>query len=223
MVSQNYRYFPAPQAVAALVKSGDLGAVGSVTVQFRKYANAAKPATNNHFHIRHPLLIDMSIHHFDLMRYVLGQEPTELYCRAWNPAWSQFDDPAEGVGTIAFGGGAVVDYHGSWVSTDKPTTWGAQWRIECAAGVIEWTSRDDNSTKADEVTVRRRGKRAQHIPLAPMPWFDRVGSTAEFARAIRGGVEPITSGRDNLGSLALMFAMVESAESGKPVTLQSAK
>lgn len=223
MVSQNYRFYPAPQAVEALVKSGELGPVGSVTLQFRKYAVSDRPATNNHLHIRHPLLMDMSIHHWDLMRYVLGQEPIELYCRAWNPAWSQFDDPAEGVGTIAFDGGAVVDYHGSWVSTDKQTTWGGSWRIECEQGVIEWRSRDDNSANSDEVIVRRRGKRAQRVPLAPMPWFDRVGSTAEFARAIRSGVEPITSGRDNLGSLALMFAMVESAESGKPVTLQGAQ
>jgi len=219
MISQNYRFYPAPQAVAALVASGELGAVGSVSVNFRKYANTSPRESNMHYHIRQPLLMDMSIHHFDMMRYVLGQNATELYCRAWNPAWSNFDEPAEAIGTIAFDGGAVVDYHGSWVSTDKPTNWGASWRIECADGVIEWTSRNDTTTDADEVIVRRRKKRPQRILLAPMPLYDRVGSTAAFAEAIRSGIEPMTSGRDNLGSIALMFGMVESSESGRPVTL----
>ena len=68
--------------------SFSMGAVGSVTVQFRKYANTAPRATNTHYRIRQPLLMDMSIHHYDLMRYVLGQEPRHVYCKAWNPAWS---------------------------------------------------------------------------------------------------------------------------------------
>lgn len=216
-VSQNYRFYPAPQAVAKIVQSGELGPVSSVTLHFRKYANGA--ATSNHYHIRQPLLMDMSIHHFDLMRYVLGQDPTTVYCKAWNPVWSKFDEPGEAVGVISFDGGAVVDYHGSWVSTDKPTTWGGEWRIECAEGVIEWTSRNDSTTEADAVTVRRRGKRAQKIALPPMPWFDRVGSTAAFAEAIQKGTQPMISGNDNLKSIGLMFAMVDSAESGAPVVL----
>lgn len=219
-VSQNYRFYPAAQAVAALVREQTLGPVSAVTAQFRKYANTAPRAGNQHYQLRHPLLMDMSIHHFDLMRFVLGQEPATVTCHAWNPPWSNFAEPAAAVATIVFDGGAVVDYQGSWVSTAPPTTWGGAWRIECAGGTIEWTSRDDTSTDSDAVTVRPWGKRARRILLPPQPYFDRAGSLAAFVSAIEHGAEPPTSGRDNLGSIGLMFATIAAAESGQPQRMQ---
>ena len=41
--------------------------------------------------------------------------------------------------------------------------------------------------------------------------IDRWGSLAEFARAVSQNREPESSGRDNLGSLALVAAAVASA------------
>ncbi len=219
MVSQNYRYFPAARAAAELVRGGTLGAVDSVDVAFRKWANDPTPVVTAHHSLRHPLLVDMSIHHFDLMRYVLGQEPTDVSCRAWNPPWSVFTDPAEASATIAFDGGAVATYRGSWASTGRPTLWAGAWTIELEGGIIRWTGRDDRGTDADSVTVVPRGGRAQPLTLDPMPRHDRLGSVAEFDRAIRDGSAPLTSGRDNLGSLRFMAAVIEAADSGRPVRL----
>jgi predicted dehydrogenase len=219
MVSQNYRYYPAAQTAAALVREGRLGPVSSVSVQFRRYANLAPRETHRHYHIRHPLLLDMAIHHFDLMRYVLGQEPAAITCHAWNPPWSNFTEPAAAAAAIQFDGGAVVDYNGSWVSTAPQTTWDGEWQIECAGGVIEWTGRDNDSLKAESVKVRERGKRVRSVPLPAMPYWDRAGSLATFVQALHSGSEPLTSGRDNLNSLALMFAAIEAAETGAPQTL----
>jgi predicted dehydrogenase len=219
MVSQNYRYYPAAQTAAALVRQGVLGPVSGVSVQFRRYANLQPREAHRHYHIRHPLLLDMAIHHFDMMRYVLGQEPVALTCHAWNPPWSNFTEPAAAVANIRFDGGALVDYSGSWVSTAPQTTWEGDWQIECAGGVIEWTGRDSDSLKAESVKVRERGKRARSVPLPELPYWDRAGSLAAFANAIHTGGEPLTSGRDNLNSLALMFAAIEAAETGAPQML----
>ncbi|MFN8465454.1 MAG: Gfo/Idh/MocA family oxidoreductase [Caldilineaceae bacterium] len=218
MVSQNYRFYPAAQTAAALVRQGALGPVSGASVQFRRYANLAPRESNRHYHIRHPLLMDMAIHHFDLMRYVLGQEPQSVHCHAWNPPWSNFTEPPAAVATIVLDGGAVVDYRGSWVSTGAQTTWDGEWQIECAGGVIAWTGRDDNSLQADAVTLRPRGKRPSRVALPDLKYWDRAGSLAEFVDAVRSGREPLTSGRDNLASAALMFAAMESAETGRPIT-----
>jgi predicted dehydrogenase len=216
MVSQNYRFFPAAQAAAALIRQGSLGPVGAVSLQFRKYANS-REAGHRHYSLRHPLLMDMSIHHFDLMRLVLGQEPVAVSCHAWNPAWSNFIEPAAASATITFDGGAVVSYQGSWVSTAPQTLWSGAWEIECAGGTISWTSRDDSSTPAAEsVVVRPRGGRARRMRLPDLAHWDRAGAVAAFAGAIRSGATPPASGRDNLSSLALMFATIRSAETGLP-------
>ena len=92
--------------------------------------------------------------------------------------------------------------------------------MECADGQIEWTSRDGSGTgDADRVTLRRLDKRARRVELPALPQVDRAGSLAAFVEAVRTGQESETSGRDNLGSIALMNAAIESATSGRPVAL----
>jgi predicted dehydrogenase len=73
MISQNYRFYPAVQAVTDLIRQETLGPVGTVTIDFRRYANTAPKENHKHYTIWQPLLVDMSIHHFDLMRAVLDQ------------------------------------------------------------------------------------------------------------------------------------------------------
>src|SRR5262249_19551422 len=43
MISQNYRFFPAVQAVRALLREGRLGSIGSANIDFRRYRNASPP------------------------------------------------------------------------------------------------------------------------------------------------------------------------------------
>jgi predicted dehydrogenase len=217
MISQNYRFYPAVRTAAALIREGSLGAVGLVSIDFRRYANTAPPEGNRHYALRQPLLLDMAIHHFDLMRMVLGQEPRQVNCHAWNPPWSKFADPAAATATITFDGGAVVSYRGSWVSPGPQTYWAGEWRMECERGEIFWTSRDDKGTGGDRLTLRPARSAARRVTLPELPAIDRAGSLAAFAHAIQSGQEPESSGRANLGSLALAFATIESATAGLPV------
>ncbi|HET6313021.1 MAG TPA: Gfo/Idh/MocA family oxidoreductase [Chloroflexia bacterium] len=222
MVSQNYRFFPAVQAVRELLRSGSLGDIGPVSVDFRRYANTAARQGHRHYTVPQPLLADMAIHHFDLMRAVLGQEPVEIACRAWNPAWSNFEEPAAAFATIAFDGGAVVSYRGSWVSPGRQTAWAGEWHMECHAGEVAWTSRDNLGANVDHVTVKPLGKRAQRLELPAHLPIDRAGSLRAFMRAVATGEEPESSGRDNLGSIALTYAAIEASTTGEPVRIERA-
>ncbi len=216
MVSQNYRFYPAAQTAARLVREGELGPVGSVSLQFRKYANTADPATNPHYRIAQPLLLDMSIHHFDLMRFVLGAEPLSVSSVTSNPSWSRFVEPPAAVTTVRFPDDVTVAYEGSWVSSGPPTTWAGDWRIECELGAIEWTGRDDLTTNSDRVWIRRLGEKPEALKLPAMDRFDRPGSLQEFRDAIREDRSPATSGEANLGTLALTLAAIESSVTGRP-------
>lgn len=222
-ISQNYRFFPAARAVAQLVRSGELGAVGSVRIDFRRCDNSAPREGHRHYSMRHPLLMDMAIHHFDLLRAVLGKEPQTIFCSAFQPSWGNYNDPPAATAAMTFEDGIHVSYDGSWVSTGPQTAWAGDWHIECERGEIAWTSRADSGTRADKVTVQRFRKRAEKIELPTLAHFDRAGSLATFRHAVATGVEPECSGRDNLGSIALMFAAIASAESGALVRLDGAK
>ena len=216
MVSQNYRYGMAVRRVRAQVRQQVLGAVSSVAIDFRRSANTV-PATNHrHYQLWHPLLVDMSIHHFDLMRYILGQEPVEITCRTWNPSWSNFVEPPAAALTVTFDGGTVVSYRGSWISQGPSTNWCGDWAMDCADGQIVWTGRGE---QGDKVLVRAPGQRARAMRLPVLEHVDRQGSLQAFVECVERGEAPESSGRDNIKTLALMFAAIRAAESGLPVKI----
>ena len=214
MVSQNYRFFPAARLAQKLVQDQTLGLVGAVHLDFRFYSNQER--TSGRPELFHPLLVDMSIHHYDLIRMVLGQEPVEVSCVDTSPHWSHRGDFSGAVATIKLADGTVVSYRGSWVSTGPRTPWSGEWRIECADGEIAWTSRNGADLTGERVTIQKTGrKRASKADLPTLPATGRAGGLTEFARAIKTGTEPESSGRANLGTLALMEATVRSAASGR--------
>jgi len=217
MISQNYRYSPVVSKVTELVREQRLGPVSSVNLDFRRYANnSGTPDTNRHYRIWQPLLVDMSIHHFDLMRVILGQEPEEVICKTWNPSWSQFVEDASAAATITFDGGTVVNYRGSWISPGPQTNWGGEWHMECENGEIVWTARGEYP---EQILLRPLGKNPQTIKIPEMEYIDRSGTLHAFAHAVLSGEPVESSGRDNLKTLALMFAAIESARSGLPVDI----
>lgn len=101
MVSQNYRFFPAPVAVRELVAQEAVGEVSRVQVDFRFPMARQLPQGHPYFSLPDPLLLDMSVHHFDLLRYTLGEVRT-VTCESWNPPGSPFsyDDDAAATVTL---------------------------------------------------------------------------------------------------------------------------
>lgn len=213
MVSQNYRHFPAPRTVARLLEEASLGDLYAVGIDFRRNDPSPPKPHRRHHNDAQPLLLDMSIHHFDLLRYILGGEPTRLLCKAMEPGWSGFAGPPAALAVIDFGE-VLVSYGGSWISAGPSTPWAGQWTMEFERGQIWWTSRGDRGELDDRVVIRPRRGRPRVLPLPAMPRIDRAGTLTEFARAVREGREPETSGRDNLRTIAFTLAAVESAETG---------
>jgi predicted dehydrogenase len=222
MVSQNYRFFPAARKVAELVSEARLGRLHEVSIDFRRYSPATANGRGRHHFEDQPLLVDMSIHHFDLLRLILDSEPLRIYCEAWNPAWSAFSGPSVAVASIDFGDDVVVSYRGSWVSTGPVTPWSGEWRMDFEHGQIFWTCRDDEGARRDRVVIQKPEGKPRVIPLPALAQTDRWGTLTEFANAVREGREPECSGRDNLATLGLVAAAVESATRRQPVEISTA-
>lgn len=217
MVSQNYRFYPAPRTAARVVAEGMMGDPGSVYVDFRRWANDDEYEMNRHYQFPHPLLFDMSIHHYDLMRMVMGQEAIEVYAQDTSPGWSKFDEEAEALLIITFANGQILSYRGSWVSSGEPTHWAGDWRMEFSEGEMQWTSRAgaDIGAGGDIVTVGHRGAKPMKVPMDELPLLGRSMGLRQLVESVEAGVEPESSGRQNLGTIAIMEAAVRSAESGK--------
>src|SRR5919107_3473074 len=189
-VSQNYRFFPAVQAVQKTVAEQTYGDLHAVAVDFRQLSGA-NGVVGPHHALDEPLLVDMSIHHFDLMRTVLGREVTAVDLRTWDPSWSLFTGPSEGAGLIESGPDLVTSYRASWVSSGVRTAWAGEWRMDFADAEVWWTSRGDgpNGWRSDEVRVRQ-GAEVETLTLPSVARVDRAGSLTEFVTAIQEGREP---------------------------------
>lgn len=218
MVSQQYRFYPAARTAARLNREHALGTPGNVHVNFRRWANDTDYDEHPHYKFPHPMLADMAIHHWDLMRMVLDSEGAEVYAKAHSPGWSKFDQESEATAIVTMANGQVVTYRGSWVTSGEPTDWAGEWAHEFSDGLMTWRSRGDarpDGRLTDTVTLHRRGERAERVKLDPQVPLGRSAGLQHLVACITEGVEPETSGRRNLGTLALMDAALRSAETGR--------
>lgn len=220
MVSQNYRFRAPARAVRAAIADGAVGELIAVSLRFRRDSRHFWPADNFRYLMRHPVLVDMSIHHVDLLRAVTGREARRVYARGWHVPDAVYRyDPAT-VALITLDNGAVVSYEGNWVDPERETSWNGEWEILGERGRIRWTGGEADPLTGD-VTLERWGEPPRPIPQPTAAASDRLGSLTEFRAAVAAGRDAETSGRDNLGSLAIVLACVESVESGEVVDVSA--
>jgi predicted dehydrogenase len=205
MVAQNYRYSVPAQTLKQVIASGELGRVGAVTVEFFK---------GPHFggfreEMPYPLIIDMSIHHFDMMRFFLDSDPVTIFGRSWNPPWSWFKGDASASVILGFANGVVVSYDGSWCSMGRETPWNGNWRFECEKGVI--------ALEGDQVYTQLTGQEATPVQPVERKYVAQPYLLHEFYEAVTQGNPPATPCQDNIKSLGIVFDVVKSFETGCPM------
>ena len=213
MVSQNYRFYRAPRTVASLIAENRFGRVDSVAVDFRRDAPSMR---FQYFDAPDPLLVDTSIHHFDLMRMLFG-EVARVSCRTWNRPGSPFRYDPTAFATVEFVSGLFLSFRGSLMSIGVETPMSGLWTIECSDAVINWACRgkqDSADNVTDWVQSKSLDEPAVDLPLVDISFYDRAGTIAALAEAVESGIRPryFSSGEDNLKSLALMETCVLSAK-----------
>ncbi|SEE04202.1 Predicted dehydrogenase [Rhizobiales bacterium GAS191] len=212
MVSQNYRYFPAPVMAAEFVRQGHFGKLSQIKIDFRRNAPVEG---HNYWALRNPLLVDMAVHHYDLTRMIVGEDPVELSCRSWNPPGSPFTGDPCGAIVLTFPNGVAVSYRGSWLDQGPQTAWAGEWQMDFERGSVLWTSRADrpNSLARERFATKRPNAETKVQTLPRMPLHGRKGVLAAFATVIRTGREPpdFPSGRSNIATLAIIEAALKSS------------
>ena len=218
MVSQNYRFRRQPRALEALVRGGSLGRLLAIRSECRRDLRAAWISPRDwRGRMPHPYLLDMAVHHVDLLRAITGQELVEADARSWPAPDGPFrhDPTVEAILTLA--DGTPVAYHGTWAeSTGRETSWNGDWEIVGTRGRAGWSGGVGNALRGS-VSVEPYGKPRRRIALPVLPALDRLGVLNEAKRAIRTGEEPECSAADNLWTLAAVFAIARSTEERRPV------
>ena len=206
MVSQSRRYND--QLVAFKQRTGLLGDLGSVTTEFFKapHFGGFREEMDN------VLLLDMAIHPFDSVRYLLDRDPVSVYCESYNPTWSWFRGDAAASAIFEFEGGIRYTYAGSWCAPGAETSWNGSWRASGANGSALWNG--DEAPTSDVPDGHR-----DELPTPASVGADIAGSLASFVSALRTGETPDGEVHGNVMSLAMVEAAIESKDSGRRIAI----
>lgn len=215
MVSQSRRYHAQLQALRRLIVE-QVGNLGILNADF--YIGAHFGGFRDE--MPSPLILDMAIHTFDAARYLSGADPVSVYCEEFNPAWSWYRGAASATAIFEMTGGLRYTYRGSWCAEGRITSWESEWRAVGPNGTATW---DGHQPPVAEI-VTQRGKFLSEVETRTVPVDDIpagiAGSLHDFLHALRTGATPMGECHDNIKSLAMVFAAIESAATGRRVPVE---
>ena len=216
MVSQSRRYNAQLQAMRSLIVE-QIGALGILNADF--YIGAHFGGFRDQ--MDSPLILDMAIHTFDAARYLSGADPVTVYCEEFNPPWSWYRGAASAIAIFEMTGGLRYTYRGSWCAEGRLTSWESEWRAVGSQGSATW---DGQGAPVAELVTKPGGflsEVASHTaPVADMP-LGIAGSLRDFLHALATGATPMGECHDNIKSLAMVFAAIESAATGRRVKIEA--
>jgi predicted dehydrogenase len=164
-----------------------------------------RPGVHHSGEDAHAYLWERGIHDFDTLRWIFDAEPKRISCLSFNPPWSPYRGGAGAHAWIEFEGGASCAYSCNFCSHAG----GDGLRVECERASLEVIGREIR-------VVPQGGKEALSVPFDPAPSSDQVMLDL-FKAYVEDGVEPPSSGRNNLWTVAMVEAGGVSSDEGRIV------
>jgi predicted dehydrogenase len=216
VVSQNYRYNAPFRAVQRVLGEGRLGDLTSISVRCVRDTRTLFAPDDFRYSMRHPYVLDMSIHHFDLMRAATGREVRGVFARSWRVPDSPFVHHPAVVAVLDLDGGVPVVYKGDWATRGPETSWNGEWEIVGEKGRLLWKGDGEDRGKG-EVLLQSWGEEPRPVGHENLEFVERTATLQALREAIKGGGWPETTAADNVRSLAVVLGCVTSIEDGERV------
>ncbi|HHY83332.1 MAG TPA: Gfo/Idh/MocA family oxidoreductase [Clostridiales bacterium] len=212
-IMQNYRYNRGIRGFKELLSPEIIGDLGTLHADFFLNPNFSGFRAE----MESPLILDMAIHSFDEARFLSGADAVSVYCHEYNPSWSYYKGDISAVVIFEMSNGAVFSYHGSWAAPGFNTSWNCNWRAVGSKGTALW-----NGGWESQAEVYRNG---EFVRVEPKFTWDHTlenqpACLAAMFKALKEGYEAETICTDNIKSIEMVFAAIESSRTGKKVWLK---
>jgi len=239
MVGQDLRYIPYTRAVKRLLQNRELGQVRAARCD--SIMNAKLPCPPGHWMLDGEkagggVMITLTIHMIDLLRYYIGDvRSVSGVCKS---VWEAMANGAEDIAcaTLEFENGAIGTAFSYWTVARSPSA--IQYTLFGDDGTL-YTGRPTAETRLQQVgpvlMASARMDKPEDEPINRFAGFKEIEPVREglagdnpfvneilhFAECCQTGEEPISSGRDNLGTMKTIMGIYESARTGRTVELKS--
>lgn len=247
MVAQVLRYLPQSQMAHRLIQEGEIGPVWAVRSDDlhcsfppkSELKDAPPPDKPSSWYFDGNragggALITFATHSIDLLRYYLGDiKRVTGTCYTDHPMFFNGADDRTHA-TVEFENGAVGNLSSSFTTRSpwmhRYWVYGESGTI-CSAPNLDGHGAEQHHAPVEvsspnygEVRAGMGGSRFEAVDGAAMGLPTGQAFTNEilhFADCCREGKEPLSSGKDNLGTMKAVFGIYESARTGKPIELAS--
>lgn len=215
LVGFNRRFDPHFAALKARIDANAIGKLESLTI----ISHDPGPPPVSYIRTSGGLFKDMAIHDFDMARWLLGEEPSEVFASA-----SCLVDPAiEAAGDVDTARILLRTPTGRLcvISNTRRSGYGYDQRIEAYGS--GGTLRADNVLLSTVSICTERGESGDALQNF---FLDRYAEAyrremAHFVDLLRGATKPLAGYQDGIAALVLAEAAAQSARLNKPVNVAS--
>ncbi len=219
--SQNYRWRPHNVAILNAVKNGMIGKLEAISLNFRQQEDLQGYRES----LERPLVDDMSIHHFDLLRYFSGSDCESIFAKTWRPSWSLYPGEPNLDAVLKMKNGVQISYTGTWAARGKETSWDGDILLNgsegCLSLEVDNRVRFFPHSKVESVVLDTQKQEGILLNNPSMQFTETEYVLHSFLDAVRDGSGFETSLEDNYYSFAMVCACRESARTGEVVKIDS--
>lgn len=211
MVGFNRRFDPNFLKVSEMVKAGKVGEVHVLRITSRDPA----PPPEEYIRASGGLFLDMTIHDFDMARYLMNSEVTEVYARAKvlvDPVFEKAGDWDTAIVMLTFENGAM-----GAIDNSRQAVYGYDQRVEVFGSEGLVTVKND--TPDSHIYLDKKGT---HSAL-PLNFFMQrytesyLNEMLAFVKSIKSDTPPPATGKDGLAAVKIALAAIKSAKENRAV------
>lgn len=228
LVGMNFRYLPVSRRLRRIVAEQTLGLPMYSLFDYVRNRDGRRADLNSFpLEMDQPMLYEQSVHHIDVMRYVLGREVVSVQARTWNPPTSVYRDDSCVGALLEFEGGLIVNYLGTWTSGTNRIKF--EWRIDFERGVTSQSQQFSGLSMAtlDPAAAltgplfSSSAEPPRRVRLPPVVAFrtETRDLLEHGIRAAAGTEAPGPTAADHLRTLVVLDAIVDSSRSGRRLVI----
>jgi predicted dehydrogenase len=219
MVSQNRRWSAHHEAVRQTLAASAIGDITTINCDFHLGAHIGGFRDE----MASPLILEMSIHHFDLARFLVGVDPVAVYANEFNPRGSWYKGNAAAICTFEMTDDVIFSYRGSCCAEGSQPSWDGDWRVIGSKGTLLY---EQGQVPKAQVVARDTGFHRPLTDLAisvpELQTTDMHGGLREMLRFLSTGEKPQTECHDNIKSLAMCYGAIESSRKASHLSIRDA-
>ena len=207
MIAENYRNYPEIRKMKKLISEGSIGDIVTLHVDFYK-CNIDKEG-RYHSTLKNPLLEDVTIHHFDLIRFITGSDVKSIFTRNFNSRHSWYSGNPSLLSVMEMKNGVMASYAGSLTAKGQSTEWYGDWRVDGTEGSL--------ILKDYRISIVTGDQAVEYDDFSDMEGKDCLD---EFILSLKENRAGETSGADYIKTQAMVHYSQESSKAGRMLDME---